>query len=256
MAWRLAIRVARREAMRNKRRSLLVAAMIALPVAGASAADTLWHSTQLTTAEQATRDMGRYDAVVHAPWDVPLEQSPDGTTVANVRGPNAPDGSVRIGVNTSPSALLAVLPVGSRVVPFVQRSSDEVQVARGAGRLFARLAVRDLTDPMQKDLTVHRGGTAPASDDEVAVSGSTLSALGKKIGDSIEVGNRLTGIGKRAGSGGATAADSKMLRITGVYDLPDELDAQAVFVPPARSATPRRRPTSSSRCPAASAGAW
>src|SRR5436305_18557 len=34
MAWRLALHIARREAWRNKGRSALVAAMIALPVAG------------------------------------------------------------------------------------------------------------------------------------------------------------------------------------------------------------------------------
>ncbi|HEY3482636.1 MAG TPA: hypothetical protein VGL02_27435, partial [Streptomyces sp.] len=74
--WGLALRVARREAWRNKKRSALVVAMLALPVAGATAADTLWRSSQITAEQKATWQMGRYDALV---TDVgnPMYQTPD-----------------------------------------------------------------------------------------------------------------------------------------------------------------------------------
>ena len=64
MIWKVAVRIARREALRHKGRSALVAAMLALPVTGAAAADTLYHTVKLTTAEQLQRDLGRADALV------------------------------------------------------------------------------------------------------------------------------------------------------------------------------------------------
>ena len=63
MIWKVAVRIARRETLRHKGRSALVAAMLALPVAGASAADTLYHTTKLTTLEQLQRDIGQSDAL-------------------------------------------------------------------------------------------------------------------------------------------------------------------------------------------------
>jgi len=97
--WGLALRVARREALRNKGRSLLVVAMLALPVAGASAADTLWRSSQVTGPEQAVRDMGRYDAMVIFRGDTPIYQNVDGNrsapadTVANPATANPASGN-------------------------------------------------------------------------------------------------------------------------------------------------------------------
>src|SRR6478752_1782498 len=121
MTWRLAVRIARREAWRTRGRSLLVASMIALPVAGASAADTLWHSTQVSAAEQATRTMGQYDALVGTSTGGPLWQSPDGsertqaTDTSPAGAPAAP---------TTPASLATLLPPGSTSIAFSEFSGQ------------------------------------------------------------------------------------------------------------------------------------
>src|SRR3954447_5133283 len=59
---RAAVRMARRDARRNRGRSLLVVVMIALPVLGLSGADVLARTMQLSTTEKINRSMGRADA--------------------------------------------------------------------------------------------------------------------------------------------------------------------------------------------------
>jgi putative ABC transport system permease protein len=237
MTWRLSIRIARREAWRTRGRSLLVASMIALPVAGASAADTLWRSTQLTTAEQVARQMGRYDAVVDSPWGQPLLQSPDGIerTTEATPGPGLGPGprpapvdsnGTASGSDTSPSAvspaaaLTALLPPGSHVVPFM-KNGIQAAVTKDRGRVWSDAVARDLTDPLQADMTRHRSGTPPTADDQAAVSTSELATLGKKVGDSIEVHTQ-----------DAAGPAVKTLRITGVYDNPEALDADIIYARP------------------------
>jgi putative ABC transport system permease protein len=60
--WRAALRIARRDAIRHKGRSVLVIAMIAVPVLGLSAADVLARTMQLSADERVSRDIGTSDA--------------------------------------------------------------------------------------------------------------------------------------------------------------------------------------------------
>ena len=53
-AWRAALRIARRDALRATGRSALIVAMIALPVVGVTGADIVARSTQLSPQERAT----------------------------------------------------------------------------------------------------------------------------------------------------------------------------------------------------------
>ena len=56
--WRLALRVGRREARRAKWRSLLIVAMIALPVAGVTAVAVTYKTYDVNTAEGLDRRLG------------------------------------------------------------------------------------------------------------------------------------------------------------------------------------------------------
>ena len=60
--WAPAVRVARREAVRAKGRSVLVLVMIALPVLGVTAADVVIQTSQVTGAEAIERRLGTADA--------------------------------------------------------------------------------------------------------------------------------------------------------------------------------------------------
>ena len=54
-AWRVALRMARRDALRAKGRSALVIAMIAIPVVGVAGADVTYRSSELSVQQSATR---------------------------------------------------------------------------------------------------------------------------------------------------------------------------------------------------------
>src|SRR3954467_12675351 len=61
---RAALRMARRDALRHRGRSVLVVVMIALPMLALAGADVLARTMQLSPAEKVTRNMGQADAVV------------------------------------------------------------------------------------------------------------------------------------------------------------------------------------------------
>ena len=133
--WGLALRVARREALRNKKRSILVVAMLALPVAGATAADTLWRSSQITAEQKATWAMGRYDALVTDVGD-PMYQTPDLMNSAPVNRDSSGNGNAKPLRTTpiSPAGLAALLPPGSQVARPEQSWAGQVQIVDGDGR--------------------------------------------------------------------------------------------------------------------------
>ena len=62
--WRLALRLARRDALRSRGRSILVLVMIALPVLGVTAADVLLRTQDVNTRESLDRRLGAADARV------------------------------------------------------------------------------------------------------------------------------------------------------------------------------------------------
>ncbi len=63
-ALRAAGRIARRDAMRAPGRSILVVAMIALPILGLTAADVLFRTDQLSATEKIDRELGPADALI------------------------------------------------------------------------------------------------------------------------------------------------------------------------------------------------
>ena len=52
--WRTALRIARRDALRHRGRSLLVLVMLGLPVLGAVGLDVIYRTSKVTPARQAT----------------------------------------------------------------------------------------------------------------------------------------------------------------------------------------------------------
>lgn len=209
--WRLALRVARREAWRNKKRSALVVAMLALPVAGASAADTLWRSAQIPAEQKAVWQMGGYDALIRD-VSTPMYQSPDRSEsgpVQDAAGHYVPP------LRSSPASvadLSALLPAGSRVGQPQSLFGQEVQFVNGAGRAFGRVQNTDLADPMMAGTVDRIAGGAPASDEEVALSSSLAGQLHKGVGDTITV--RTADYYNANG----TPPPPKSVRVTGVYN--------------------------------------
>ena len=76
--WAPALRVARREAVRARGRSVLVLVMIALPVLGVTAADVITQTAEITGAEALERRLGTADARISVePGPTQVRQTAD-----------------------------------------------------------------------------------------------------------------------------------------------------------------------------------
>ncbi|WP_194896987.1 FtsX-like permease family protein [Catenulispora pinisilvae] len=231
MIWKVAVRIARREALRHKGRSALVAAMLALPVAGASAADTLYHTTKLTTVEQVRRDLGHADALVSFVAPTPIEQLPDGTVPGSAQAGGMLTGALQ-GVQVASPIDSGVLPAGSRVVPMPDQQELRVEAPQGADSVS--VVERDLGDPLLSGLYVHKAGRAPRAAGEVTLSTSLLSALDKHIGDQLTAEFLTPGqVPDKNGQ-----LPKHQLTIVGEDDDPAHLDADEVIAYPGTLPTP------------------
>src|SRR5262249_28994955 len=110
--WRTAIRIARREARRAKGRSILVIAMIMVPVAALAFPAVLFASFPLPPGERADRLMGPTQALVSWPYGGPAAQDPAELAAAPALGAAQPDRPAAATVDR----LLALLPAGTRVL--------------------------------------------------------------------------------------------------------------------------------------------
>jgi putative ABC transport system permease protein len=205
--WRPALRVARREAQRAKGRSLLVVAMIMLPVAALAFAAVYRDTFTLTADERAERLMGTAQAVLARPFDDPVHQDP---TDLDAFGP--PGALPPTAEPAPPTAkeLLALLPPGSRVVRD-QTGPLQVRTAAGTGTVGARML--DATDPLAHGIFRQLTGRAPATRDEAALTPAAVRRLGANVGGSV-----------RLADGGRT------FRVVGTVEDPTDLQATTVVL--------------------------
>ncbi len=141
------LRLARRDARRNKGRSLLILLSLILPLAGLVAAVTLVHALTVPRATKATWAMGSADAILQVNQDGPA----------------------------SPTATVAkTVPAGSRTLLFASAGSRVL----GPDGLMRQSGVTDLdyTDPLASGMVRQLEGRAPRTAGEVAVSASLADA--------------------------------------------------------------------------------
>ncbi|MGW2399079.1 FtsX-like permease family protein [Kitasatospora sp. NPDC001664] len=189
-SWRPLLRMARRDALRAKGRSALVAAMIALPVLGATGVDVVHRSTQLTAAERSDRLMGRADALIGA-YDLGrvVEQAvfpADGVRVLPQRPdvPSTPE--QKRAVSAEPTELLGeLLPKGSVLTP--ARTGPVAVVGSKDGMASVETFEADLTGRLWQGRLDLVSGRAPAAAHEAAATEGFLAATGKRIGDTVTV---------------------------------------------------------------------
>ncbi|MEU1504948.1 ABC transporter permease [Kitasatospora sp. NPDC005748] len=191
-AWRVALRIARRDALRAKGRSALVVAMVALPVLGVTGADVFFRSAELDPVERIVRTMGQSDAEIHmvdrgsiilqAPDpDQPFDLTgADEAKVENGRPQYTPE--QRRSLDTEPAELVRQLvPAGTTLVPL--REGPYVPTSTVQGLLSVRTAEADLNDPVWKGRIDVVEGRAPSAGHEVAVTRDFLDRSGLRIGD-------------------------------------------------------------------------
>ncbi|HEY3631459.1 MAG TPA: FtsX-like permease family protein, partial [Jatrophihabitantaceae bacterium] len=179
-AWRATLRIARREAWRNKGRSLLVIALIGLPVLVLAGADIAYRTWQLSPQEKLSRTLGHADALVDWGNGGKVSQDPksldlyDTTADASDDPPPAPP----------TSALVAALPPGSHAVDWWRGYGSIVTKFGRKGSEFDGL---DYTDPLARGLVHQVSGRAPRAADEIALTRSLAHDAGLHIGDAVPV---------------------------------------------------------------------
>ncbi|MEV7184349.1 FtsX-like permease family protein [Kitasatospora sp. NPDC093102] len=209
-AWRVALRIARRDALRAKGRSTLIAAMIALPVLGVTGADVVHRSGQLTPAERVERVVGGADALVTSldPGRL-VEQAPiaeDGVFSVPPRPGEQPTAEQQKGASTDPAALIgSLLPPGSALTP--ARPGPETGATSPEGLVRTLTTEADLGDPIWRGRLDLVEGRAPSAPHEVAVTRAFLDRSGLEPGATTTV----------QGLEGTTYT------ITGVVEHPSEL---------------------------------
>ncbi|MFJ7906315.1 FtsX-like permease family protein [Kitasatospora sp. NPDC096204] len=223
-AWRVALRIARRDALRAKGRSALVIAMVALPVLGVTGADVVFRSAEPTPVEHAVRVMGQAAAEVHmVERGSSIQQAPDpeqGFTIKDpkddTKGGAAPTytPAQQRALDTAPAELARQLIPGATLVP--ELSGPYTAASSAEGLLSTRVSEADLADPVWRGRIDLLGGRAPTADTEVAVTQDFLKRSGLKIGDRTAV----------------RGLESSPFTITGVYEYPGELRATEVTARP------------------------
>lgn len=203
--WRTALRVARREARRNKGRSILVIAMIMLPVFGLSFAAVDFALFTLTPQETSDRTMGTAQAAVRWPYDGKVLQEPNFLT-------GFPDGAQPTGETEPPTVerMLGFLPAGTRAV-LDRTGSLSVHTATGLGSVDARTL--DYADPLARGILRQVSGRAPAADDEVALTAKASARIGVGVDGTVR-----------------SADGARTFRVVGIVEDPTRLDASTIVL--------------------------
>jgi putative ABC transport system permease protein len=214
LGWRVALRVARREARCAKGRSLLVVAMITLPVAALTFAAVYGDTFTLTAAERADRLMGTAQAAIVWPVDGPVHQDPADLDAAFLAAPPDPD---QPAPEPSTERLLPLLPPGTRAIAD-QTGPLAVRTVAGTGDLGARIL--DYADPLARGILRPLSGRAPASAAEVALTPAAAHRVGAGVGGTVRRAGRLA-------SGG-----SGTFRVVAVVEDPTNLEAATIVLRP------------------------
>ncbi|MDG4808410.1 ABC transporter permease [Micromonospora sp. WMMD1120] len=203
-SWRAALRIARRESRRSPRRTGLVLAMIALPVAALAFLAASYDMAELTPGERVDRRLGVADAELQWLSTGPVGQDEWGEGWYTQGG--APPARV------TAAQITALLGPGSRVtevrphVPLTLRGPD--RDVRVEGRVL------DLNDPLARGLVRFRAGRAPQQPGEVAVSPALLRRLDLRLGQAV------------------TLTDgSAAYPVVGVVEFPDDLGSVVALHP-------------------------
>ncbi|MFJ9441182.1 FtsX-like permease family protein [Kitasatospora sp. NPDC101235] len=241
-AWRVALRMARRDALRSKGRSALVIAMVALPVLGVTGADVVFRSADLTPAEKAVRYMGQATGELYmTERGASVKQAPDpeqGYSVKraedDVKEGEAPKytPAQQRARDTAPAELARqLLPAGATLVP--ELSGPYTAASSTEGLISTRVSEADLADPVWRGRMNLVQGRAPAADTEAAVTRDFLKRSGLKIGDRTAV----------------RGLEASTFTITGVYEYPGDLRATELTARPGTLLNRLPKPSGDSNSP-------
>lgn len=175
---RVAQRLARRQVRRAPGAGLLVAALVALPVAALTASATFWQSQQPTPQQRVTLQLGQAQS-----WLGPGAGSPDMRQYVD-----APNMLYRVSTPRTTAVhvqdpVSAAIPASARTLPVSEYASAVVSAPNGPARVDA--VVGDVWDPLLAGRYLVLGGRAPAAPDEAMASPGLLALLHARLGDEV-----------------------------------------------------------------------
>ncbi|HKE72835.1 MAG TPA: FtsX-like permease family protein [Acidimicrobiales bacterium] len=156
--WGLSLRLAGREVRRRPGRTILVAILVGLPVAGLVVGIVMLRTLTPTAAERNAGDRGRADAVVEV--SIPEQLPAAADVVRKVAGP------------------------GTRIVAV---ASYPEAVRRDGHLSLITLTDEPLDDPLLAGRALLAEGRAPRGPHEVALSHDDLASAGAAVGDRIDL---------------------------------------------------------------------
>lgn len=170
-------RLALRSVRATPGRSALIAAMIALPVAGTVMGGLVQASSHPTDTELVSTELG------HAQARLQVRSTPDSTAAQDpVTGflTSGPDGATLEKYRAPATAL----PAGTRIIP-IYDASVTMRTATGTGALQA--VVGTAWDSAFEGRWTVTAGTRPTRSGEVMVTSAAMTRLGATVGDTIQL---------------------------------------------------------------------
>ena len=214
--WRPALRIARRTVRRNLGRSLLIAVLVGLPVAGATYVDVMIR-TFSNPERSATEAIGSADAELTVTPNRSLTDyhpSPYGGWYSG-KGQRS---------ETSTVNPLDVLPEGSRVVE--SPASYELKLQTGADTYVRpTLVVAKLGDPLTSHVARLEDGRWPSHANEAMVTRALADRIGLLDDGHLVPGSTIT------------VADGPTVTVAGLAQAPFCLDCQQVMAAPHSTVT-------------------
>lgn len=173
-SWRVAVRLARRDAWHGKGRALLVLLLVALPVATVVAVivSGMAQSAVQSSTNQALLSLGSVADARIMLVTAPAEQSVDTTTGGMGNGPAV-----------TRNELLATLPPGTTLVD--AGGSAPVVLEVGRWGIPAVVTVADVRDAMNAGRWRVLDGRLPSTSTEVALSRDDANRLQARLGDTV-----------------------------------------------------------------------
>lgn len=210
--WRPALRIAWRDALRHKGRSILVLVMISLPVLAVSAAAIVIKTAEVSGLEGLDRTLGAADARIRTEGRGEVQQAPD---PGNGRWSQAEDPDP--GQPLTAEDLQAVLGDDARLVPI---TSSWARIRSGERVISLTATGVDLADPLARGLFTLDSGRLPERAGEAVVNQPLLDR-GFEVGGEVDVdGTTLTIVGTGRD---ATVRKSPAL-LASADDLPPDSD--------------------------------
>lgn len=170
-SWRVAIRIARRDARRYTWRSALIVVMVGLPVLVLTSGITLMSTNDVNMAESVPRVMGSAQARIHDNGMGRLAQSPDGRSTSNDSEGDREASSALAVPGFAPDSAWTTAKVqkltGGRVIRSLEA---RMRVTVGDRRPSTPVLGIDARDPLARGMTELTSGRWASNSSEIVVT--------------------------------------------------------------------------------------